>query len=342
MKPKSRARMVDVAERANVALVTVSRVLNESPAVSPATREKVLAAIEELGYVPNLVAGSLASSQTGMIAIVVPTIGNPVFSETVEAMSNIFRSVGFEILLGTTGEPPGDESRLIENFLARRPDGMLIHGSNPTGRTRRLLASANIPIVQSGDLEEHADPVDMVVAYSNFRGAKAMTEHLLEMGCRKIAFVGRQFTWNDRSFARQRGYRAALTEHGLAVDESIVLECDLGFTEGTKALLKIKSRTPDVDAIFFAGDVWAAGALFECVRQGLSVPEDIAIAGFDDHAIAGVTAPRLSTIRVPRYEIGERAAQMLLQRISGGQTEDAVVDVGFELVVRDSTNRKKR
>lgn len=333
----NRARMIDVAKRADVALVTVSRVLNGSDSVKPETRRRVWAVIEEIGYVPNLIAGSLVTNRTGIIAVIVPTIGNPVFSETVEAMADELRDSGYHILLGSSREDGSDEFDLVSKFLSRRPDGMFIHGGKMTPNIRKLIKTAGIPFVQSGDLDENKEPVDMVVAFSNFDAAKAMTEHLIDRSYRKIGFVGRQFDQNDRSSARLKGYLAALRDRDIPTDENIILERDLGFAEGAESLLTLRQLAPDLDAVFFAGDVWAAGALYECTRQGWRVPNDIAIAGFDDHAIAAQTVPRLTTVRVRRSDIGRHAATLLLQRIAGKEPNRATIDVGFQIICRQTS-----
>lgn len=334
---KDSARMIDVARHAKVGLATVSRVLNEPQSVAEDTRKRVMQSIAEIGYVPNLVAGSLASKRSQVIAAIVPTIGNPVFSDTIEAMGDRFRAEGFHLLLGRSGDDEHETEALVATFLARRPDAMFIHGGKHNAATEAMLRRANIPIVESGDLSRAEDAIDMVVSYSNFAAAKAMTEHLLARGYRNIAFVGRQIHRNDRSLERQRGYCAALEEFGIKVREDLILDRTLGYKEGADALLLLRERAPNLDAVFFGGDVWAAGALYECQRQGWSVPGDIAIAGFDDHVIASQTVPSLSTVRVLRSDIGKEAARLLLARLKDGSVEKSVVDVGFQIIPRDST-----
>jgi LacI family transcriptional regulator, gluconate utilization system Gnt-I transcriptional repressor len=334
---KDSARMIDVARHAGVGLATVSRFFNEPGSVSAETRQRVMLAIKEIGYVPNLVAGSLASKRTQVIAAIVPTIANPVFSDTIEAMSDEFRAEGFHLLLGRSGDDEQETEALVSTFLTRRPDALFIHGSKPNEATEGLLRRANIPIVESGDLSRTDNAIDMVVAYSNFSAAKAMTEHLIKRGYRNIAFVGRQTSRNDRSMERQRGYTAALADAGLKVRGDLILDLTLGYREGAEALLLLRSRQPQLDAVFFGGDVWAAGALYECQRQGWSVPGEIAIAGFDDHIIASQTVPALTTVRVRRNDIGRQAARLLLARLKGEEPPMRVIDVGFQIIHREST-----
>ena len=327
--------MRDVARLARVSAITVSRVLRSPDKVSADTRQRVLAAVRKIGYVPNAIAGSLSSSRSNIIAAIVPTITNPVFADTIHAMACVLREHGYHLLLGQSGASPAEERSLIETFLARRPDGLFIHGGLHSPEVRALLAKAGIPIVEAGNLRKQ--PLDMVVSYSNFAAAEAMTSHLIERGRRRIGFVSAHRRDNDRAQARRRGYSAALQRGGVAEDERLVLETTLGLRQGAEALTELISRAPDLDAVFFAGDVLAAGALFECQRRAWRVPQRVAIAGFDDQEIAAQMSPSLTTIAVPRGEIGRKAAQMLLLRLAGGKAETPTLDVGFRLVVREST-----
>jgi LacI family gluconate utilization system Gnt-I transcriptional repressor len=328
-------RMEEVARRAQVSTATVSRALRKPDSVSDETRARVLRVIREAGYVPNLVAGSLASTRTNVIAAIVPTIGNPVFAETIDSMSEVLRAAGLHLLLGNSGSSLSDEESLIATFLARRPDGIFIHGGIHTAETKRLLRNAGIPVVETGNLRD--DPLDMIVSYSNFSAAKAMTSYLIEKGYRRVAFVSASTVNNDRARARQRGYKAALRKHGLAEDPRLIVETSLGFREGAEALVHLRAVDSSIDAIFFSGDAFAAGALNECLRQGIAVPGKIAIAGFDDQKIAAETVPALTTVHVPRREIGRRAAELLLTRLNGQPVEKPIVDVGFRVIERQST-----
>jgi LacI family gluconate utilization system Gnt-I transcriptional repressor len=304
--------------------------------VAPETLLRVRQAIEETGYVPNLVAGSLAANRTGVIAAIVPTIGNPVFSETIEAMGDAFREDGLHLLLGNSGDDEQEMHALVSTFLARRPDGLFIHGGNYDPQTETMLRRAAVPTVESGDLSRASNPIDMVVAYSNRAAGWAMTEYLIRRGYRRIGFVSRDIHRNDRMLERQAGYAAALEAAGLSHRSELVITRNLTFADGAEALKLLREREPRLDAIFFGGDVWAAGALYECQRQGLVVPRDIAIAGFDDGAIAAQTVPTLTTVRVKRGEIGRRVAELLLARIKNQPIASKIVDVGFQIISRES------
>lgn len=329
-------RMKDVARRARVSTITVSRALFQPDIVADVTRRRVLRAVEELGYIPNLVAGGLSSNRTRAIAAIVPHIGKPVYGRTIQAVSDVLRANGFHLLLGNSGFSLTEEASLIAAFLAHRPEGMLLHGRRHTPETRQRLLRAGIPIVETGDLS--APPLDMVVSYSNTAAAKAMTDHLLEKGYRRIAFVSIPVRKNDRHLRRRRGFLMALRERGIAPDPRALLEVPYGFRHGAEALVELLSGAYAPDAVFFASEYLAVGAQMECLRRGWSVPGRVAIAGFDDQEeeLAAEAVPPLTTVRIPREEIGRLAGQMLVDRLAGKPVEPRVVNAGFEIVARAS------
>jgi len=247
----------------------------------------------------------------------------------------VLRAKGFHLLLGQSGPTPATEHALIATFLARRPDGLFLHGDRYSPLTRRLLVNAAIPVVEGANLRD--DPIDMMVSFSNYDAAREMTRHLLQRGHRRIGFVSAFPQHNDRARARRRGYVAALKDAGIAVRDKRMISTSLGFREGGDALLQLLTRDRRLDAIFLAGDVLAAGALFECQRAGIRVPHDLAIAGFDDQDISAQTSPRLTTVHVPRPDIGRISAELIVARLEGRQDVPRRVDVGFDIAVREST-----
>ena len=294
----------------------------------------MLRAISAAGYVKNLVAGSLASNRTNVIAAIVPTLTNAAYGMSVHAMAEVLRKNGLHLLLGTVGFSLAEEESLIATFLGRRPDAMYLHACRHTPAARRLLLNAGIPIVETGDLIKR--PLDMVVSYSNFEAAKSVTTYLRSKGYRRIAFVSAFMRENDRHFHRWRGYRAALRQGGILYNPALVLEGPFAFHFGAEALLILLDRRPDVQAILFASDVWAVGALLECSRRGWPVPEKVAIVGFGDQEIAGEVVPPLTTVRLPFEEVGRVAGQMLLDRLHGQSAKSKVVDLGFKIIERAS------
>lgn len=325
--------MADVARHAAVSTITVSRMLRDPGLVAEDTRVRIERAMAELGYVPNLVAGGLAGSKMQVVAAIVPFIQHGVFADAVQGLSDVLSRYGYSVLLGNSGGAGEEETRIVRTLLGHRPAGLVIQGANHTPEARRLLKRANIPVVEMGT--RPADPIDMHVGYSNEKAAVAMTEHLLQMGRRRIGFIMADPVLNDRHAARLAGFRAALEKGGLAFDPDLVIVTCFGIAEGREALSTLLARRPDLDAVFCASDLWAAGAIYECQRRAIAIPETIAICGFNDQEFAGEMSPSITTIRVRRYEIGVLAGELILARLEDEATEGAV-DVGFELIVRES------
>lgn len=330
------SRMADVARRAGVSVITVSRVLREPERVAVETRTRVLSAIETMGYVPNLIARSLKSRRSGIIAAVIPSVTHSIVAEVVRGMTEVLNEAGLHLLLADSGFSPHEEEVLVAAFLARRPDAIYLTGTTHTPGTRKLLDSARIPVVEAGTLTD--TPIDMVVGYSNFDAAHAMTNALVDSGRRTIGYVGQAGRdYIDRVRDRHAGHVSALRERGLGDRAQLQVEVDLSYRGGAAGLTELLAREPALDAVFCTSDIIAIGVLFECQRRAMAVPGRIAITGMDDQEIASQCVPALTTIRMPRYEMGRRAAAMLCRRLSGAATESNVVDLGFEVVTRQTT-----
>lgn len=329
-----RARMRDVADAAGVSLMTVSRALREPHRLSEETRKTVLDAVQKIGYVPNSIAANLASNRSSVVGQIVPGIQNSLFADTVKGTADVLRTVGLHLLLGDSGYSLLEEEALIGAFLAQRVCGLILHNTEHTPNAMQMLQRAGIPVIETGDLPRR--PIDMVVSYSNFEAAKAMTLHLAARGYKHIGLVSLDTTINLRARERQRGYLAALKSLKRAKDPLLMSEVAPGLTGGAHAMVDMITRQPRVDAIFFAGDVLAIGALFEAQRRGWKVPQRIAIAGFDDLDIMQHSVPSLTCLRLPRREIGRRSAEALIERMRGGQGQ-VRMDLGFEVSQRESS-----
>ncbi len=328
-------RMSDIARHAGVSPMTVSRALREPGTVSEKMRRKVDAAVREFGYLPNRIAGSLSSKRSNIVGLVVPSIRNSLYASMIQAVSDVLRANGLHLMIADSGHRLDEEEALVAALLAQRVCGLVLHNTVHSKRVRELVRKAGIPVIETGNLP--SDPLDMVVSYSNFEAARAMTNHLGRLGYRKIGFVTLPVRDNDRSRERRRGYLAALKELGLPADPDLILEAPGGFNEGADALVRLMQTHADIDAGFFAGDVLALGALFECQRRGWQVPGRIAIASFDDLDLLRHTVPTVTTLRIPRQEIGRRSAELLVNRLRGAPRERVRIDVGFEIVQREST-----
>ena len=306
--------MEELARHAGVALITVSRVFHHPEKVSAKTRARVEKAAEEIGYVPNLVAGGLASTHSRIIGALVPYIRDGVFADIVQGISDVVGREGFQLLLGNTASSLEMEQTLALSLLGQRPAGLILHGGNHAPGTRKFLERAKVPVVETGNLVEN--PIDMVVGFSNYRAARGATAHLVDRGYRRIGFVGSNPEINDRSRERLRGYGDELAAAGLANTPTRHYTTTYSIEKGEEALGHILEAAPDTDAIFFSSDIWAVGALLECTRRGIDVPGDLALVGFDDQPLASRVIPALTTVRAPRYDMGHKAAELLIARFA--------------------------
>ena len=327
-------RLVDVARVANLSPITVSRALREPGKVSADARARVAAAIDATGYVPDLVASSLTSRRTRLVGLIVPTVTDSIYASTVAGLSQVLRARGFEALIGDSGYDLAGEEQLVNAFIGRRADGIVLSNVVHSEAARRLLARARVPVVETGNLTD--DPIDMVVGFSNYDAARAMMEHLVARGHRVIGFIGASRLDNPQAADRRRAYADTIAVHRLARARSLAVECPSDLTAGGDALLQILERHPRCTAVFAASEVRAIGALLMCMRRGLAIPGRVAIAGFNDAGLGAHLVPALTTVRVPRDEIGRRAAQLILDRLEGVAIAQRTIDVGFEIMVRES------
>ena len=324
----------DVASLAGVSHITVSRTLRSPSRVSGQTRERVEAAIETLGYVPNMIAGTLNTRRSRMIAVIVPNVSNSVFAETLHALNARVRAESYQLIIGYSGYSLSEEEALVAAFLMRRPEAFVLTGYTHTPRTRTMLQAAGIPIVEMWNIGP--DPIGTMVGFSNFAAARAMTRHIGGKGYSRIGFIGGLTIDNDRTSNREDGFRAGLADMGHNYDERAMVRVPFEFASGAQALHELIGRAPGIDAVFVAGDILAIGVLLECLKLGWAVPQRIGIAGFDDTPLAAIMIPALTTTRVPQTEIGHRVAEEVLTRITGEPITVATIDLGFQIIERDS------
>jgi LacI family gluconate utilization system Gnt-I transcriptional repressor len=329
------ARMEDVARLVGVTKMTVSRALRDPGRVAAPTRARIEQAMHDIGFVPNRNAGSLTLGTTRIVAALIPTIHHAVFAATVQGMADAMRPHGYHLLLGDTRHAREEERALIDAFLSRRPDGLILTGVRRDAESRKRLARAGLPIVETWDIS--SSPLDMLVGFSNRRAGYAMTRHLLDCGYRRIAFINGQRQNNERVQRREAGYIQAMREAGLPIRIETLTGNSVHFDDGALALSRILDEDPRTDAVFCTNDVFAIGALMECRRRRIAVPKQFGIAGFHDLDIGTAVQPALTTVRVPAYRIGWEAAGLVLGRLSGAITTTPKIELPFEIVVRGST-----
>ena len=333
-KPLERLGVREIAKRVGVAPMTVSRVLSNPEMVAPATRAKVLEAIEAAGFVPNRLASSMKGNGR-MIGTVVPPLINSGIAEQVQGMSDECQQGGYSMLLVQGEFTLEAEEASIRTLLGWRPAGMILQSFVQSETARQLLVSSGAPVVEISEIKGR-QPIDMVVGVSNFETAYAMTMHLAAKGYTRIGFVSTPIHGNDRLQQRRTGYHAALTELGISNHASMEVEVPITAAGGAQALVTLTARHKDIDAIFFSSDTLAIGAVQECHRRGWAIPGRIGIAGYGDMDLAAQLYPPLTTVKVNRYEMGRRAARQLLDRLGGKLKLAAITSLGFEIIDRES------
>lgn len=329
-----RPRLKEVAKLAGVSTMTVTRALHAPHKVADGTRARVEAIVRSLGYTPDLTARGLALQRTGLVGAVVPLLTNSLIAEIVQGLSDAVARNGFQLLVGATGFSAKGEEAMVRAFLSRRVDAIYVTGISHTAATIGMLRQAGIPCVEGGNLARK--PIDMAVGYSSKDAAKTVTAYLIGRGYRPLGYIGAWPKDNDRARDRRRGFAAACKSAGIVVDAGMCIETDLDLHAGARAMGSLLDRHPGVRAVFCSADTLAVGAMFEAQRRGVAIPDRIAIAGFDDLDIASEVVPALTTLRVPRYEIGRRAGEMICLRLAGHAVPAPVVDIGYAFVPRST------
>ncbi len=325
------ATLDDVARLAGVSTATVSRALNHPDRVAKNTREKIETAIARTGYVPNLLAGGLASRKSRLIAAVVHFIDNVVHAETIRSFTRALRSQGYQVLLGESENSEQLEEELVAAVLSRRPDGIFLTGTRHTQTCRRLLLAANIPVVEAWDLT--TSPLDVVIGFSYEKIGRAMAEYLLAKGYQQVAVISAQ---DHRSDIRLKSFQETMQEKGGIEPALIKTPSPSTFKMGRAALLQLLDSGFTRGVICCSTDSLAHGVLVEATARGISVPGDLGVMGFGDQPYAADTYPALTTVRFDRKKIGELAADILLRQINGEDVPERIIDIGFSIVERDS------
>jgi LacI family gluconate utilization system Gnt-I transcriptional repressor len=330
-------RLTEVAKLAGVSPITVSRFFRNPEALSVGKRVRVENAANELGYVPNLAARALASQRTEVIGVLIPSLTNNVFSDVLRGIYDALDNSRYSIQLANTRYSIFQEEKLLRLFLAQKPTGLIVTGINQTAESRSIMESVACPIVQI--MEIGSSPVDMMIGFSHFEAAKAGIFHLLEQGYRRIGFLGARM--DARVQRRLEGYQAAMNDAALFDPRRVVTTATpSSVTLGTTLLADLLAKAPDVEAVFCGNDDLALGALFECQRRHMSVPEQMAIVGFNDLEFMSSAVPTLTSVRTNRYEMGRDAAVMLIEAVEGRRPEQPVVDLGFSVMKRQSSARR--
>ena len=313
--PKRTLTLRDVSEASGVSEMTVSRVLRSRGDVSEGTRVRVLEAAKRLGYVPNKIAGSLASQRVNLVAVIIPSLSNMVFPEVLTGVSEGLEGSPLQPVVGVTNYSPEREEAVLYEMLSWRPTGVILAGLEHSEASNAMLRNAGIPIVEVMDVD--GDAIDSVVGISHIRAGREMAGAILASGYRRIGFLGTMMPHDHRARKRLQGFETRLAEAGLAL-------ADREYYSGGSALLKgremteaILARTPDLDFLYYSNDMIGAGGLLFCLDAGIDIPGKLGLAGFNGVELLDGLPRRLATMDAGRLEIGRRAAKII---VAGGQT----------------------
>ncbi|HRE13328.1 MAG TPA: LacI family DNA-binding transcriptional regulator [Usitatibacteraceae bacterium] len=336
-KPARRSRrgsgavtLHDVARLAGVAPITASRALRTPERVSDEVRAKVLQAVARTGYVPNLMAGGLASTRSRLVAAVLPTIAAPVFLDYAQSLTGALAEAGYQVMVGQAGYAGTREDALLEAIIGRRPDGIVLTGIVHSAEGRKRLLASGIPVVETWDLTP--TPIDMLVGFSHEEVGRAVARYLHGKGRRLPAVLA-----GDDARARRRfeAFRAEALALGLAEPPVAVVTTPTTLRHGREGLARLL-RGRRIDSVFCSSDLLAMGALTEARVRGVRVPEDLAVVGFGDLEFSGDTSPSLTTVRIHGAEIGRHAARFIVERAEGRDPGPRIIDLGFSVIARES------
>ncbi|GLO59498.1 transcriptional regulator [Vibrio sp. MACH09] len=321
---KQRPTLQNIADQVGVTKMTVSRYLRDPNKVSQPVGIKIAKAVEELGYVPNRAPDILSKAKSYSIGVLVPSLTNQVFSETLRGIESVIEPQGYQAMLAHYGYSKNVEEKRIETLLSYNVDGMILSESYHTERSKRMLKATGIPVVEI--MDSASPPLQQAVGFDNTKASASITQLLIEKGRKRIVYLAARM--DERTKQKITGYQQAMQQAGL--EPLVVSTKDASsYTVGSDLTQIAKQKYPDLDGIYCTNDDLAIGALFECLRQGIEVPKDISVVGFHGHNITSVVSPTLATVITPREKIGVIAAQCLLERIT--HPEKAITQPVIEL-----------
>lgn len=331
--------MDDVAERASVSQMTVSRVMRNAANVSQSVRDRVLEAAREIGYIPNRIAGNLAGNDELLVAVLLPNLRDHVFGDVLRGIYEGLAAANTHPVFGVSDYVSQGDEHLLRSLLAWRPRGLILPGQPHTDATRRLLSSSGARVVEIMEVE--LDPVAAAVGFSNAKVGADMARHFLQRGYRKMAFVGADGARGDGAgnpFAikRRLGFVDTVRAAGAQVVETIIANEPPSMKEGRRMTAELIERRPEIDAIYFATDDLALGGYMHCLVNNVPTPDRVGLAGFGDHPLLIELPQKLTTTRAPRFDVGFTAARLVVCDETAA-AHGPIIDLGYELVKGDTT-----
>ncbi|TNG92934.1 substrate-binding domain-containing protein [Pasteurellaceae bacterium USgator11] len=322
----------DIANHLGITKMTVSRYLRDPKTVAPATREKIAAAIEQFGYIPNVASRIMSSAKSHAIGVLVPSLTNQVFADVIKGIESVTELSGYQTMLAHFGYSPEIEEQRIRSLLSYNVDALILSENVHSKQALKMLQVANIPIIEIMDLK-HSKPVAQAVGFDNRLASQQMTETMIQQGRKNIVYFAARM--DQRTLQKIEGYEKAMQQHRLQ-PYKLLTEQASSFSLGAQQLRQIISQRPNTDGILCTNDDLAIGAVFECQRQGIPISQRIAIAGFHGHNVGQAMTPQLASVITPRFEIGKIAAQEIIDRLNGITIAQEIIDTGFKIHLGES------
>ncbi|MEM9636407.1 MAG: LacI family DNA-binding transcriptional regulator [Pseudomonadota bacterium] len=334
----SKVSLAEVAKAAGVSKMTASRVVRGEGGYSEKTRARVMAQIDHLGYLPNRLATVFAGDQSStFVGVSIPDLGNEVFTQVLEGIDRKLGSFGHQTVLGLTQHTHEEEEKWIRTVLSWQPAGLILTGRYHSVRALDMLRNAGIPLVEIWDL--NSNPIDMSVGINHFDSGFEMGRYLINCGYRSLGYVGTSHDTANAATARLEGFTKAIVDGGGDVRKQMCLHDTATFYPGYYGTEQLLAAGQRVECIFFQNDSMAFGGHQYCTQAGMDVPGDIGIAGWGDLPIASVLKRRLTSVHVPHLKIGQKAAEMMISRLSGEPVE-SVWDAGSRLIPGSTVRQK--
>ncbi|MDF1669231.1 MAG: LacI family DNA-binding transcriptional regulator [Roseovarius sp.] len=305
----------DVSEASGVSEMTVSRVLRNRGDVSDATRKRVLETAKKLGYVPNKIAGALASNRVNLVAVIIPSMSNMVFPEVMTGITQVLEETELQPVIGITGYLPEKEEKVLYEMLSWRPSGVIIAGIEHTDASRAMLRASGIPVVEIMDVD--GTPVDSVVGISHRRAGQKMAEAILKGGYKKIGFLGTKMALDHRARKRFEGFTETLAKNGVEIADREFYTGGSALAKGREMTQVLLEREPEIDFIYYSNDLIGAGGLLYVMEQGMAIPQDIGLSGFNGVSLLKGLPKQLTTMDACRLEIGRKAAEIIAASADG-------------------------
>ncbi|WP_294228483.1 LacI family DNA-binding transcriptional regulator [uncultured Shimia sp.] len=327
----------DVSEASGVSEMTVSRVLRNRGDVSATTRDKVLTAAKELGYVPNKIAGALASQRVNLVAVIIPSLSNMVFPEVLSGISQVLEDTELQPVVGVTDYLPEKEEKVLYEMLSWRPSGVIIAGLEHTEASRAMLHASGIPVVEIMDTD--GEPIDAMVGISHRRAGREMAAEILKAGYKKIAFLGTKMPLDHRARKRFEGFTEVLAKSGVEVVDREFYSGGSALAKGREMTEAVLERSPDVDFIYYSNDMIGAGGLLYLLEKGIDVPGQIGLAGFNGVELLQGLPRQLATMDACRREIGTKAAEIIAARVNDVEKDGQITlapTISFGDTLRDA------